>query len=65
MCVTTVTFASALIFSTSEPAPVCHCGSGIVGGFSTTSSAPAASASLREYEPSRPMNALKNRIGVG
>ena len=29
------------------------------------SSAPAARASLREYSPSRPKNALKNRIGVG
>ena len=65
MCVTTVTCASDLTLLTSAPASVCQRGSGIAGGFSTTSSAPAASTSLREYEPSRPTNALRNRIGVG
>src|SRR5688500_15557629 len=65
MCAFTGTFARDFTFCTSLPAAWCHRQSGISAGFSTTSSAPAAIASAREYVPSLSKNELRNSTGVG
>src|SRR5918995_1780619 len=65
MCATTGTFDNDFTFCTSLPAALCQRQSGISAGFSTTSSAPAAIASAREYVPSLSKNELRNNTGVG
>src|SRR5688572_24927813 len=65
MCAITGTFDSDFTFCTSLPAALCHRQSGISAGFSTTSSAPAAIASAREYVPSLSKYELRNNTGVG
>src|SRR5687767_1650176 len=65
MCAITGTFDSDFTFCMSLPAALCHRQSGISAGFSTTSSAPAAIASAREYVPSLSKYELRNSTGVG